>query len=480
LWFYPVSYRVKLAAERAGKKGAEASNEPKKHGSVDASEDRQRNHFVFVLSRFEHLTLSMSFTKLLQSPVDYHPLEAAPATGGSEKQLATSVADTTSTLHSANAVSIDVIRLIELTERASAVQQAVESDTTRRNDPLSNAYSTFAALNGFEVEPKIALLSAPAFGDAVAEYAEEKGSEMIIVPWAAAASSSYEDGPALNPLETLFAGQSYERSPQYASFVRSIFQTAACDVGLFLDQGVVGKPSALPGGRQHIFLAFFGGPDDRAALEFVVQLCRHPGVSATIQRYVKVADDSLVQKASDVSDSPAVELAQYTMHGGITGGDTMYGPQDGQTQIQSDTADNLAVMRYFPSSQEKASALSTATEGALTRIAFTTISSPKPLQEALKQAETVSQAHPSPLLVVTGRSRRQAMSHRDEMAAVLREHSAGGGHASLGIVASTEVRKTIGEMGSCAILKLTASLLVIQSKVSSGLQCRMSVERRIQ
>ena len=55
------------------------------------------------------------------------------------------------------------------------------------------------------------------------------------------------------------------------------------------------------GGRYHLFLPFFGGPDDRLALEFVVQLCAHPGVSATVVRVIRQDFDmrqSSIQKPS--------------------------------------------------------------------------------------------------------------------------------------------------------------------------------------
>jgi hypothetical protein len=37
----------------------------------------------------------------------------------------------------------------------------------------------------------------------------------------------------------------------------------------------------------HIFLPFFGGPDDRLALDFVVQICANPRVRGTVVRLTK-------------------------------------------------------------------------------------------------------------------------------------------------------------------------------------------------
>jgi hypothetical protein len=464
LLFYPASYRAELAAQRAGKKGAEdaALKRRPSGGAIGSAEDSLRTRFTFVLSKLEQVPLAMSFTKLLQTPVDYH--HASERSSISNEKSADKPVETAPIISGSNTASIDVIRLLELTDRASAVQQAAGFEETLKNDPLSNIFSTFAALNAFKVKPHLAVLNASDFADSVASFAEERESDMVIVPWAAAASAAYDDGPASNPLENLFKGNSYDRSPQYAAFVRKVFQSSACDVGLFMDQGLFGEPSALSGGRQHLFLAFHGGPDDRAALDFVLQLCRHPGISATVTRFVKTASDDLSAKSSNVTavEGATLAMAQYTVHGGVSGGDTMYGAHDTQTQMQSDTADNLTLDKYFADSSS--TSLSEATRTALTRITFSTVSTSTPLAASITHAEKAGQSLASPLLVVAGRSRRQAPSHREEMAQMLKEHvTTANGAQSLGICQSSETRNALGAVGTMAVIKLTGSLLVIQS-----------------
>jgi hypothetical protein len=39
--------------------------------------------------------------------------------------------------------------------------------------------------------------------------------------------------------------------------------------------------------QQHVFLPFFGGPDDRLALEFVVQVSANPRMRGTVVRITK-------------------------------------------------------------------------------------------------------------------------------------------------------------------------------------------------
>jgi hypothetical protein len=55
---------------------------------------------------------------------------------------------------------------------------------------------------------------------------------------------------------------------------------AKTDVALYVDQS---PPSVdiVTGSRYHVFLPFFGGPDDRLTLDFVVQICDNPMMTAT-------------------------------------------------------------------------------------------------------------------------------------------------------------------------------------------------------
>ena len=136
-------------------------------------------------------------------------------------------------------------------------------------------------------------------------------SEMLVVPWSVSALAAADEPrtPAAtgshNPLDTVLHrttvayGTAIERSPAYAAFVRQVFLDAPCDVGVFLDSGFTGVgPTAMASGRQHIFLPFMGGMDDRVALDLVVQLCQHPGVTATIARIVKSAEPTDEDRAN--------------------------------------------------------------------------------------------------------------------------------------------------------------------------------------
>jgi hypothetical protein len=97
----------------------------------------------------------------------------------------------------------------------------------------------------------------------------------------------------------------------HSQFVRGVFSQATKDVALFVDQSTLDSVSVVGGGggrmqRQHVFLPYFGGPDDRLALEFVVQVCANPRTRGTIVRITKCdvcEEDNLVGPPVD----PAIE-----------------------------------------------------------------------------------------------------------------------------------------------------------------------------
>jgi len=401
-------------------------------------EDRVRSRFTFVFNRMEDLPSMMAFTKMIQTPMQY-----LSQTDLSEKSAAPNPAH----------VSIDALRLLELSERMSAAMKASDLESTARHDPLSNIYGTFAGLNGFKVVPEMAIVHAEEFPISVTNFARDKYSDMIVVPWASGTSTTASDeGPAVNPFENIFRNNTHsaaERSPQYAAFVRATFLKANCDVGLFLDRGVFGEASAIPGGRQHVYLPFFGGADDRMALELVMQLARHPGVTATIVRLVRSAEVTEEDESSTTSKSesgkslsaqeahaPPSAPMHFTVHGGHTGADTVYGPHNTQNQLQSETADNLALAHFFPTGFGSTEEINhpAATISALTRASLTTVKTIAPLKTALTHASKTAEHSTSPLLVVTGRSRRGGVTHREEMEQFLKEHvtKSSAGVASIG------------------------------------------------
>ncbi|GAA5821255.1 hypothetical protein JCM10212_004220 [Sporobolomyces blumeae] len=335
-----------------------------------------------------------------------------------------------------------------------------------------------------------------------------------------------------NPFEHIFgntkaSGPSSSIQPDsslYASFLRDLFASAHCDVSIFFDRAAsssspsprIGSPAwPLPTStRTRVFLPFFGGSDDRACLEMAVQLAtRSPLIDVTvvaIQRAPEETEDDraaatqaavaasssgaldndsksslgMAKSGSDATGSSTVPLQQQ--HGpslqltvGNTGGGTHHSSSGGagragetvyptQHGLASETEDDLVLERARAVPRD-------ALAGSLEIRHVSTVS---PLRTMLRLATALSatdplssSSSPSPrarLVILLGRSRRDAASHRLESLDLLKQAEKDG---SLGICASTDVRRCLGESAS-AVLSSAArtgdNVWIVQSGKTGG------------
>jgi len=210
------------------------------------------------------------------------------------------------------------------------------------------------------------------------------------------------------------------------------------------------------------FFAFHSGADDRACLEFVVQLAAHNrGITATVVRLIPAeqltADDfATLQTTRDTSgpSEPDVPFAaQLSLSGGMT--DTLYPTQN---RVASETADNLAIAHWFEQSD---GSRTQAEQDGLSRITFASVGTAQPLHMSVARAEEAARKASGPMVVIVGRGRRDAASHTAELSTFLKRNS---GAVQSSIANSSEVRKSLGDL---AVAYLAAgvgnSLLVLQS-----------------
>lgn len=192
---------------------------------------------------------------------------------------------------------MDALRLIELSDRTSDVMKSSAVDTLIHTDPLLSVFRTFGELNDIPVSLSLSIIPYDDMPGTVADHAKRYGSQLLLLPWLSPSSNfgnTNEDlqGPKteLNPFEALFGGSKHTGKSAaviHSQFVRRVFAESKTDVALFIDPAGTGTGSA-----RHIFCPFFGGPDDRLALEFVVQLCANPRMSATVVRMTKSSPES--------------------------------------------------------------------------------------------------------------------------------------------------------------------------------------------
>ncbi|GAA5906764.1 uncharacterized protein JCM6883_005681 [Sporobolomyces salmoneus] len=420
----------------------------------------------------------------------------------------TNLLSTSRTTSSREKISINPLRLVELTERLSGVLLASDAAAEHlRADPLTLLYRTFAELAGGKggggiavKEGEFAVTQSDNFSDTVKDRATRDDSDLIIVPWTLDQGGQEQESVVAsylpNPFAHLFgnsnpASTSQPDSSLYASFLRDLFASASCDVGLFFDRGVNSIPTptsassdpSCESGSTNVLLPFFGGSDDRACLALAVQLVRRsPGISVTVLVIQRAPEETEEDKssiddssssmrktesdetnASTLKTGPTLQLtvAGGTHHssaggefGGARIGETLYPTQHG---LASETEDDLLLeqTRAIPSTSF------------LGKLEIVSISTAFPLKTFIRRAASLSTSSPSSRFVfLVGRSRRDASSHRIESLALLKQAEKDG---TLGICASQEVRRCVGEAASAALISgIGENVWVVQSGKTGG------------
>ncbi|KAK0207023.1 Sodium/hydrogen exchanger family-domain-containing protein [Desarmillaria ectypa] len=452
LLFYPSRVRVHDSG---------AKDVTKPGGGIEAgfprksSDDEVRTRFAVVLDKFEQLPAAMTLSQLLQpsSTSTDTLVSSSDGKGSSLEERSPSPLPR---------ISIDALRLIELTNRTSAVMQSTESESLLQSDSVVSIFRTFGRLNRLVVSAALSVIPYDEFPTAISKHVIESDSQMVILPWSrgpgAIAASLDDDGKtggARNPFDGVFQKsytQDQTSSVVYSELIRKIFLSCPTDVALFVDRGLNHGPN------QQLILPFFGGPDDRLALQFLVQLCVNSRVKGTVVWITKTdnaltptstAGDDVKKPSEDTGRSGAVHLS-------IAAADTMYGYQNTQTKVASDTADNLIWNKY---TSTPLSGNTAAIASALSRITFATQEANEPLHAVLDLVN--AERGGVNVIVMMGRSRRMAVeSHKRELAEIVAEKS-----GSIG----SSVAKTLGDVGAALVADgAKASLLVVQAAIAAS------------
>ena len=260
-----------------------------------------KRRFTVVLDKLEHLPSLMAITQLLQPSSPYSQAESIPRQSPEkEAEVPTHFC---------------ALRLIELSDRPSDLLKTSATDALLHSDPLIAIFRTFAELNGLPVSASLSIEPFESLATSVAEHVRVVGSQLVLVPWLPSAltpdNNPSEPGPhnatqdrSVTPFDALFRMDRSTSLP-HSHFVRSVFAQAGTNVALLIGRA----PFAAVRGQTHVFLPFFGGPDDRLALDFVMQLCVNPRVRATVVRTTKrdIQTDVTVPDAAHLANEQEKE-----------------------------------------------------------------------------------------------------------------------------------------------------------------------------
>uniref|UniRef100_A0A1D1Z6R0 Cation/H(+) antiporter 20 n=1 Tax=Anthurium amnicola TaxID=1678845 RepID=A0A1D1Z6R0_9ARAE len=181
-----------------------------------------------------------------------------------------------------------ILRLVELTERSSSIVMALGA---RRNglpfrNPLKRdscdrvlvAFEAYGQLGRVRVRPMTAISAMPTMHDDVCSVAEDKQVALLVLPF-------HRHGRGGGAMED--AGHGWRAVNQ------RVMKAAPCSVAVLVDRGLgggeqVGSAEVSRG----VCVVFFGGPDDREALELAGRMAEHPGIKVAAVRFVVAGSSS--------------------------------------------------------------------------------------------------------------------------------------------------------------------------------------------
>lgn len=213
------------------------------------------------------------------------------------------------------------LRMLELTERQSSVMKESEVDDYHVRDPVVNAFHTFGQLSNVAISGEVQIVPEGSYAEILQGSAAEHGSDMVLLPWSETGRLSEAGNTLLlDPAQNTFT------SGPHNQFVINFLIHAPCNTAIFVNKGfgqakkpkllhrvttqmslgsTTGPPTApIMDRSHHVFFPFFGGPDDRVALRFVLRLAQNPNVTATIVNIQGLFDTTENSESSTLSRAP--------------------------------------------------------------------------------------------------------------------------------------------------------------------------------
>lgn len=273
LWLYPEWYQKQTAITADDNNTQISSNDNRVDTDADVTFDKdtlklstveavglERYRLLTMLNRIESIPSIMALMKLLK-----------------RDQMASSV-------------EVHALRLLELTQRTSAVMKFKDLRETQRQDPVLNVLRTFANLIGIQsLQTHVDLCATVDVVKTVSHYGSDIGADIIILPWINRYVTNNEH----------YTSTLLDNNHADLEFVNGAFSIQYSNIGLFIDRGFGqiqdGDFDATP---QIIVVYRESIADDRAALLFALRLqaCRKINL-----RVLSHGSDKQIKHASNES-----------------------------------------------------------------------------------------------------------------------------------------------------------------------------------
>lgn len=187
-----------------------------------------------------------------------------------------------------------MVHLVELSERSSSitmVQRAHKngfpffsrSHRDTWQDRLAGAFQGYGQLGQVKVRSTTAISSLSTMNEDICHVAEDKRVTMIILPFHKQWRMEMdEDNNNENCRVLENVGHEWRLVNQ------RVLKNAPCSVAVLVDRGCGNLPQTpSPIVAQRVCIIFFGGPDDREALELGKKMIEHPAVKVRVVRFVE-------------------------------------------------------------------------------------------------------------------------------------------------------------------------------------------------
>jgi hypothetical protein len=316
-FFYPPWYQKKVESWRRGEidwdtgKPLADSETPRDsiHHEKLAAEKIKR---LTVYLRLDSMPSLLAFTSLFGGNADAPAPKVHPSKVITPSKDSSTVSTTQEVISPNRPVEAYGLRLLNLTDRGSSVMQVSEIESYTAYDPVVNTFRTFGRLHNLAVSGEVLVVPESSFAETLSTRASD--SDFLILPWSETGGMSeqaiIEDSGTKNKLAT----------SSYTSFVHAALDQASTPVAVLINKNFGGSKNkdkksnmrltrtvssvSLHSSRDkditapiadrshHIFLAFFGGRDDRAALRLVLQIATNPHVTASLFHFTSTSPNN--------------------------------------------------------------------------------------------------------------------------------------------------------------------------------------------
>ncbi|RWW31058.1 hypothetical protein BHE74_00039503 [Ensete ventricosum] len=182
-----------------------------------------------------------------------------------------------------------VLHLVELTERSSSIVMVRRArhnglpflnPLIRRQprDQVALAFNAYGQLSRVRVRSMAAVSALPTMHEDICSVAEDKRVSLLIVPFHKRQHRSRgDDGAAA--IENVGHG--------WRSVNQRVLREAPCSVAVLVDRGFgEGEQVGPTEVTREVCVLFFGGPDDREAVELASRMAEHLGIRVTVVRFI--------------------------------------------------------------------------------------------------------------------------------------------------------------------------------------------------